>query len=88
MKKDSLLYFVSFLFLYVVNKTCRNAFIITLLATAILVFIEMLFPNPTLQEVDIAIIFGLLVLTFGFSLYFYDTPINELEDAPWHSQQK
>ena len=33
-------------------------------------FIEMLFPNPVLQEIDIALIFGTLILTFGFLCSF------------------
>ncbi|KEK23281.1 DUF3796 domain-containing protein [Bacillus gaemokensis] len=73
------------LFEQIVNKACRNAFIVTALVTTIFVFTEILFPNPTLQELDIAIIFGLLILTFCFSIYFYDKPIDEMEDAPWHS---
>lgn len=48
-------------------------------------FIEMLFPNPTLQEIDIALIFGTLILTFGFSIFFYDKPIDEMEDTSWCS---
>ncbi|MGQ0417805.1 DUF3796 domain-containing protein, partial [Bacillus sp. HC-TM] len=24
-------------------------------------------------------------LTFGFSMFFFDKPIDEMEDAPWHS---
>ena len=58
------------LFEQIVNKSCRNAFIVTLLTTAIIMFIEMLFPNPVLQEIDIALIFGTLILTFGFSMFF------------------
>ena len=58
------------LFEQIVNKSCRNAFIVTLLTTAIILFIEMLFPNPVLQEIDIALIFGTLILTFGFSMFF------------------
>lgn len=73
------------LFEQIVNKSCRNAFIVTLLTTAIIMFIEMLFPNPVLQEIDIALIFGTLILTFGFSMFFYDKPVDELEDAPWRS---
>ncbi len=63
----------------------RNAFIVTLLTTAIILFIEMLFPNPTLQEIDIAVIFATLILTFGFSMFFYDKPVDEMEDVPWRS---
>lgn len=48
-------------------------------------FIEMLFPNPVLQEIDIALIFSTLILTFGFSMFFYDKPVDEMEDAPWRS---
>ena len=33
------------MFEQIVNKSCRNAFIVTLLTTAIILFIEMLFPN-------------------------------------------
>ncbi|PEV47132.1 hypothetical protein COK37_01155 [Bacillus thuringiensis] len=73
------------LFEQIVNKSCRNAFIVTLLTTAIIIFIEMLFPNPALQEIDIALIFGTLILTFGFSMFFYDKPVDEMEDAPWRS---
>ena len=73
------------LFEQIVNKSCRNAFIVTLLTTAIIMFIEMLFPNPVLQEIDIALIFGTLILTFGFSMFFYDKPVDEMEDAPWRS---
>lgn len=73
------------LFEQIVNKSCRNAFIVTLLTTAIIMFIEMLFPNPALQEIDIALIFGTLILTFGFSMFFYDKPVDEMEDAPWRS---
>ncbi|MED1410915.1 MULTISPECIES: DUF3796 domain-containing protein [Bacillus] len=73
------------LFEQIVNKSCRNAFIVTLLTTAIIMFTEMLFPNPVLQEIDIAIIFGTLILTFGFSIFFYDKPVDEMEDAPWRS---
>ena len=73
------------LFEQIVNKSCRNAFIVTLLTTAIILFIEMLFPNPALQEIDIALIFGTLILTFGFSMFFYDKPVDEMEDAPWRS---
>ena len=58
------------LFEQIVNKSCRNAFIVTLLTTAIIIFIEMLFPNSTLQEIDIALIFGTLILTFGFLCSF------------------
>ena len=58
------------LFEQIVNKSCRNAFIVTLLTTAIIMFIEMLFPNPVLQEIDIALIFGTLILTFGFLCSF------------------
>ena len=44
-------------------------------------FIEMLFPNPTLQEIDIALIFGTLILTFGFSMFF---SINQLMKWKMH----
>ena len=96
-EKDCLLCFFLFLFTsyrtvqhdelfeQIVNKSCRNAFIVTLLTTAIIMFIEMLFPNPVLQEIDIALIFGTLILTFGFSMFFYDKPVDEMEDAPWRS---
>lgn len=73
------------LFEQIVNKSCRNAFIVSLLATTIILFIEILLPNSPLQEFDIAIIFSLLILTFGFSIYAYDIPIDEMEDAPWRS---
>lgn len=72
------------LFEQIVNKSCRNAFIVTLLTTAIIIFIEMLFPNSTLQEIDIALIFGTLIY-IRFFYVLYDKPVDEMEDAPWRS---
>ncbi|MFD3447390.1 DUF3796 domain-containing protein [Microbacteriaceae bacterium 4G12] len=60
-----------------VNLACRNAFVITLLFLFIVLPIEILFPNHTMKELDIAIIFGTMLLTFQFSLYYYDRSIEE-----------
>lgn len=68
-----------------INRAVMPLSLVTLLTTAIIMFIEMLIPNLTLQEIDIALIFGTLILTFGFSMFFYDKPVDEMEVAPWRS---
>lgn len=87
MKKDCLLCSVSSPFSHRIEQfntmNCLNKLSIN--RAAIIMFIEMLFPNTTLQEIDIALIFGTLILTFVFSMFFYDKPVDEMEDAPWRS---
>lgn len=61
----------------IVNKSCRNAFVATLLLLLVFLPIEILFSSYWLKELDAAILFGCLFSTFQFSLYYYDKNIEE-----------